>query len=312
MDIETYSVNNGVIIEEPKNTSPSIEAACNLVQRLLVQLTDTDSPPSNSGNNNDYNNTKEASKNSRQPPSPTQTSSDIERTTTQTSSIKSSSSHKDESHAGASETKNNLNVAFNISREKGLIKAIDYLIACNVLTVSPRDISSFLRIHCEDLNPSDLGSYLGEGGSDPSETEFWNLIRFNYIRAISFVGMTVEEGLRHLLTQGGFRLPGEAQQIDRLISTFARCYWEDNAGDLINCPIKDEDTIFVLSFAIIMLNTDLHKSHHVTKGKKKGQIKKMSRDEFIANLRGVNKGNEIDREYLSNIYDGIEANAIVL
>ena len=93
MDIETYSVNNGVIIEEPKNTSPSIEAACNLVQRLLVQLTDTDSPPSNSGNNNDYNNTKEASKNSRQPPSPTQTSSDIERTTTQTSSIKSSSSH---------------------------------------------------------------------------------------------------------------------------------------------------------------------------------------------------------------------------
>jgi hypothetical protein len=118
--------------------------------------------------------------------------------------------------------------------------------------------------------------------------------------------------LRHLLTQGGFRLPGEAQQIDRLISTFARCYWEDNAGDLTKCPIKDEDTIFVLSFAIIMLNTDLHKSHHVTKGKKKGQIKKMSRDEFINNLRGVNKGDEIDREYLSNIYDGIEANAIVL
>ena len=46
--------------------------------------------------------------------------------------------------------------------------------------------------------------------------------------------------LRHLLTQGGFRLPGEAQQIDRLISTFARCYWEDNAGDLTNCPIEDE------------------------------------------------------------------------
>jgi len=219
---------------------------------------------------------------------------------------------RDDLNAGASEIKNNLNVAFNISREKGLIKAIDYLIACNVLTASPRDISSFLRIHCEDLNPSDLGSYLGEGGVDISETNFWNLIRFNYIRAISFVGMTVEEGLRHLLTQGGFRLPGEAQQIDRLISTFARCYWEDNAGDLTNCPIEDEDTIFVLSFAIIMLNTDLHKSNYVTKGKKKFQIKKMSKDEFINNLRGVNKGNEIDRGYLSNIYDGIEANPIIL
>jgi hypothetical protein len=87
MDIETYSVNDGVIIEEPKNTSPSIEAACNLVQRLLVQLTDTDSPPLNNSDNN----TKEASETSRQPPSPTQTSLDNERTTIQTSSTNSSS-----------------------------------------------------------------------------------------------------------------------------------------------------------------------------------------------------------------------------
>ena len=100
----------------------------------------------------------------------------------------------DDSHADVSDRNNNISVAFNISREKSLIKAIDYLIACNVLTASPREISSFLRIHCEDLEPSVLGSYLGEGGSDHSETDFWNQIRFNYIRAISFVGMTVEEG----------------------------------------------------------------------------------------------------------------------
>merc|ERR1711865_646531 len=194
----------------------------------------------------------------------------------------------------------------------GLNKAIDYLIACNVLQYSPRDISSFLRIHREDLDSSDLGKYLGEGGSDPAEADFWNLIRFNYIRAISFIGMNVEEGLRHLLTQGGFLLPGEAQQIDRIIASFARCYWEDNAGDIRNCPIEDEDTIFILSFAVIMLNTDLHKSNQTKKGKKRSQIKHMSKDEFINNLRGVNKGNEIDRSYLSNIYDGIETDPIAL
>ena len=63
-----------------------------------------------------------------------------------------------------------------------------------MLQYSPRDISSFLRIHREDLDSSDLGKYLGEGGSDPAEADFWNLIRFNYIRAISFIGMNVEEG----------------------------------------------------------------------------------------------------------------------
>ena len=113
------------------------------------------------------------------------------------------------------------------------------------------------------------------------------------------------------MTQGGFRLPGEAQQIDRIISTFAQCYWEDNAGDLINCPFQDQDTIFLLSFAIIMLNTDLHKSIETTATNKKSQRKRMTKNEFINNLRGVGKGAEIDREYLSTIYDEIETKPIV-
>ena len=51
-----------------------------------------------------------------------------------------------------------------------------------------------LRIHRRELSPSTLGKYLGEGGNDRAETEYWNLIRFNFIRAISFIGMSVEEG----------------------------------------------------------------------------------------------------------------------
>jgi hypothetical protein len=118
------------------------------------------------------------------------------------------------------------------------------------------------------------------------------------------------ERLRHLLTQGGFRLPGEAQQIDRIISTFSQCYWEDNAGDSVRCPFHDQDNVFLLSFAIIMLNTDLHKSNQGAHGKK-GQMKKMSKAEFLNNLRGISKGDDIDSVYLSNIYDLIEANPII-
>jgi len=109
-------------------------------------------------------------------------------------SIYSESDSTLDSHVDISERKKNINVAFSISREKGLAKAIEYLIACNVLTASPREISSFLRIHSKDLDPAALGRYLGEGGSDHSETDFWNQLRFSFIRAISFVRMTIEEG----------------------------------------------------------------------------------------------------------------------
>jgi hypothetical protein len=69
-----------------------------------------------------------------------------------------------------------LNIAFGIAKDRGLSRAIDYLMACNVLSASPRDIASFLRIHRGDLCPMALGKYLGERGSDVTETEYWNLI----------------------------------------------------------------------------------------------------------------------------------------
>jgi hypothetical protein len=87
-----------------------------------------------------------------------------------------------------------LGVGFHIAKEKGLTKAVDYLVACNLLTASPRDIVSFIRIHSTKLRSSDIGDFLGEGGVDSSETEYWNAIRYEFIRAISFVGMTVEQG----------------------------------------------------------------------------------------------------------------------
>lgn len=83
--------------------------------------------------------------------------------------------------------------AFEIARKKSVKKAVEYLIACNALTPSPRDIASFLRLHKDMLDQGALGLYLGESGVDGQEAEYWNLIRFSYVRAISFDGMDVEE-----------------------------------------------------------------------------------------------------------------------
>lgn len=87
-----------------------------------------------------------------------------------------------------------LPVAFEIARTKNLKKAVDYLIACDFLTPSPRDVAAFLRLHRARLDASALGIFLAEGGIGGGEIEYWNQIRFNYFRPISFVGMNVEQG----------------------------------------------------------------------------------------------------------------------
>ncbi len=103
-------------------------------------------------------------------------------------------------------------------------------------------------------------------------------------------------------------MSGEAQSIDRMMTTFAQCYWEDNAGDIPRCPFHDQDTVYLISFAIIMLNTDLHKTGKTVNRKRK----KMTKTEFLSNLRGVDHMEEIARDYLSSIFDSVEANPIIL
>jgi len=87
-----------------------------------------------------------------------------------------------------------LKTAFDIMETKSLKKALDYLFACNFLTHSPRDIASFLRLYQAKIDPEILGDYLGEGGRDGAEIEYFKLIRFFYTRAISFVNMSIEQG----------------------------------------------------------------------------------------------------------------------
>merc|ERR1711871_1724786 len=57
------------------------------------------------------------------------------------------------------------------------------------------------------------------------------------------------------------------------------------------------DTAYVLSFSLVMLNTDAHSN----------QIKKkMSVDEFVRNNRGINgSGNDLPKQYLSDLYHAI-------
>ena len=73
-----------------------------------------------------------------------------------------------------------------------------------------------------------------------------------------------------------------------------------------------------------MLNTDLHRANrNDSKRSSLGSLgnlgsnnnskyKKMTKDEFINNLRGADQGSDINMDYLSVIYDNIKAHPIEL
>ena len=131
--------------------------------------------------------------------------------------------------------------AFNDDAVKGLRAMID----AGVVKDDPEAIAAFLIDSKNVLDTEAVGELLGHHADRSIET------MHAYVRSFTFAGMTVDEALRTLLR--GFRLPGEAQKIDRIMERFAEKYCEDNPGAF---PVAD--AAYLLAFAIIMLNTDAH------------------------------------------------------
>ena len=115
-----------------------------------------------------------------------------------------------------------------------------------------------------------------------------------WLKRLRIADMTLDEGIRAMVLK--MRLPGEAQQIDRMIEKFAEEYFKQNAG-----RFSHVDTVYVLSFSIIMLNTDLH-NPFVTR--------KMSAADFVSNNRGIDQGRDMPAEVLQGVYRRIKADPI--
>ncbi|GAA5939550.1 hypothetical protein JCM3775_004858 [Rhodotorula graminis] len=117
-----------------------------------------------------------------------------------------------------------------------------------------------------------------------------------FMQLMDFEGKIICDAMRELLE--AFRLPGESQQIARITETFAEVYFATEPRE-----IRSQDATYVLSYSVIMLNTDQHNS----------QVRKrMDLEAYARNLRGVNDGQDFDPEYLSSIFDSIRKREIVL
>lgn len=116
-----------------------------------------------------------------------------------------------------------------------------------------------------------------------------------FVDFMDFTQMPFTDALRMFLQS--FRLPGEAQKIDRYMLKFAERYIAGNPNVFANA-----DTAYILAFSTIMLNTDAH-SPQIKKGR-------MTPAEFIKNNRGINNGQDLPEEFLINIYNEIHQNEI--
>jgi brefeldin A-inhibited guanine nucleotide-exchange protein len=109
---------------------------------------------------------------------------------------------------------------------------------------SPEDIATFLK-DASGLDKTLIGDYLGE------REELSLKVMHAYVDSFNFQGMEFDEAVRVFLQ--GFRLPGEAQKIDRIMEKFAERYWKCNPK-----AFSSADTAYVLAYSVIMLNTDAH------------------------------------------------------
>uniref|UniRef100_T2M6C3 Cytohesin-2 n=1 Tax=Hydra vulgaris TaxID=6087 RepID=T2M6C3_HYDVU len=167
---------------------------------------------------------------------------------------------------------------FNISVEKGF----EYLFQNNLINDTPEDIAKFLFKN-DGLNKVKIGEYLGE-----HKQNNLNVLK-EYVALHDFENKTLDAALREFLWS--FRLPGEAQKIDRMMEAFAIRYCSVNPG-----VFKTEDTCYVLSFSVIMLNTSLHNP----------AVKdKITLEGFINMNKGINDGGDIPRENLEVLFNNI-------
>lgn len=130
-------------------------------------------------------------------------------------------------------------------------KGIEFLINANKVGDSPEDIATFLK-DASGLNKALIGDYLGE------REELSLKVMHAYVDSFNFQEMEFDEAIRVFLQ--GFRLPGEAQKIDRIMEKFAERYWKCNRK-----AFSSADTAYVLAYSVIMLNTDAH--NHMVKNK---------------------------------------------
>ncbi|KAM3613133.1 uncharacterized protein V6R79_021102 [Siganus canaliculatus] len=138
--------------------------------------------------------------------------------------------------------------------------------------------------HLEGFKRCDVARHLGKNN------EFSQLVASEYLSFFDFSGLSLDRALRNFLK--AFPLMGETQERERILVHFSRRYCHCNP----QTPAF-EDGAHTLTCALMLLNTDLH-GHNIGK--------KMSCQQFISNLDGLNNGKDFPKDLLKVLYNSIK------
>jgi golgi-specific brefeldin A-resistance guanine nucleotide exchange factor 1 len=156
-----------------------------------------------------------------------------------------------------------------------------------------QEVAMFFR-HTPGLDKVVVGNFVGE------KVDFNLEVLSEYCKCFEFGRLTLDEAFRLFLST--FMLPGEAQKIDRVVEAFSQEHYnQTNACD--NKQFNHPDAVYSLAFGVIMLNTDAHNS----------QVKnKMTLTQFCKNMKGMNGKEDFPKEMLTDIFNSIIEDEIVL
>ena len=166
--------------------------------------------------------------------------------------------------------------AVDLANSDKLTSALKFLKEVSPEAMVPHEVASFLY-HNDSFDKSQVGDLLGGLEDSLFIKSEYDALRAAFLQLMDFTSLAFEQALRLFLCESNFRLPGEAQKIDRILEAFCAAYCKDNPG-----MFRAQDSAFVLCFALIMLNTDLHDSRIDHK-----HIQKMTLEQFIKSLESV-------------------------
>jgi len=169
---------------------------------------------------------------------------------------------------------------FNLQPERGL----KYLQENGFIENNPESVAKFL-FRQERLSKNQIGKYLG------SNQDFNKEVLKKFVQCHEFNQLLLVQALRQFLWS--FRLPGEAQQIDRVMVAFAEYYCQQNPT-----IFEEQDTCYILSFSIIMLNTALHNPN--------AKNMNFTIEQFVKQNRGINSGKDLPSDMLEAIFRSIK------
>lgn len=208
----------------------------------------------------------------------------------------------------AFETKRNAEQNFEIGSVKftlSLKGGLNFFIDSGFVECDAKQIALFFLDNKDKLDKTQMGEVLGKEphacfvkgeGVDLEKggTGFFVRVLHHYAEALDFTGVEFDDAIRLFLS--GFRLPGEAQKIDRIMEKFAERFTFHNPD-----VFPSADTAFILAFSVIMLNTDLHNPSIK-------EDRRMTPNSFLRNNRGIGAdGGDLPDDFLLGIFARIKA-----